>query len=111
MTEVEIPMKSLISGVVGLFTAGLFVLMGWLDVWIYFAVIVMGALIIVNQNYTLFPVGVVGMLGSGIFTKMGWLDPIIFFSALILSALILSQQIVSRQLDIGHGSSGTPGGK
>jgi len=111
MAEVEIPMKGIVSGIIGLVTSGLFVIMGWLDAWIYFAVVVVAALIIVNQNYTLFPVGIVGMLGSGIFTKMGWLDPIIFFSALIMASLILAQQIVAHQLDIGHGSSGTSGGK
>jgi len=111
MSDVEIPMKSLVSGFVGIVFAGIFTVMAWLDTWIFFAVVVMGALLVVNQNYTLFPVGIVGMMATGIFTKIGWLDPIVFFSALIISAIILAQQIVSRQFDIGHGTSGTGGGK
>ena len=109
MADIEIPMKSLISGVVGIAFAGIFMMMGWMDAWIFFTMVVIGSLLLVNQNYTLFPVGIVGMMSTGMFTKIGWLDPIIFFSALILSALILAQQIVSRQFDIGHGSSGQGG--
>lgn len=111
MGDVEIPTKSLVSGMMGLLFAGIFVIMGWLDGWIFFGVVVLAAMLILNQNFTLFPVGIIGMLGAGVFTKIGWLDPIIFFSALILSAIGLAQQIVSKQFDIGHGSSGTSGGK
>lgn len=107
---IEIQTKSLVSGFVGIGFAGIFVYMTWLDVWIFFAVCVSGALLLVNQNFTLFPVGIVGMLFSGAFTKMGWLDPIVFFSAFVVSALVLAQQIVMRQWDTGHGSSG-PGPK
>lgn len=103
--------KALIAGILGLVIAGLFVLMGWLDGWIYFAVLVNAALLLVNQNFTLFPIGVTGMLSVGVFTKLAWMDPIIFFSIFIISALILAQQIVSRQLDIGHGGTGDSGSK
>jgi len=101
MSDVEIPMKSLISGVVGIAFTGVFMMMGWMDAWIFFAMVIVGALLLVNQNYTLFPVGIIGMMSTGMFTKIGWLDPIIFFSALVISSLILAQQIVSRQFDGG----------
>ena len=103
--------KALVTGIIGLLIAALFVLMGWLDGWIYFAVLVNAALLLVNQNFTLFPIGITGMLSVGVFTKLTWMDPIIFFSLFIVSALILAQQIVSRQLDIGHGGTGQSGSK
>ena len=109
MTDVEIPMKSFVSGFIGITFAGIFMIMTWIDTWIFFSLIILGALLVVNQNYTLFPVGLAGMLSVGVFTKIGWMDPILFFSAFIVSALILAQQIVSRQFDIGHGSSGQGG--
>lgn len=103
--------KPIIMGVFGLVIAGLFVAMGWLDGWIYFSVLVMGALLVVNQSWSLFPIGIIGMFSLGVFTKLSWLDPFIFFSVFIVSVIIVAQQIVSRQLDIGHGTSGTGGGK
>lgn len=103
--------KPLIMGVFGLVISGLFVAMGWLDGWIYFSVLVTGALLIVNQSWNLFPIGITGMFSLGVFTKLSWLDPFIYFSIFIISVIIVAQQIVSRQLDIGHGSSGTSGGK
>lgn len=103
--------KPLVAGILGLVISGLFVFMGWLDGWIYFAVLVTAALLLVNQNFTLFPIGITGMLSIGVFTKLNWMDPIIFFSLFIVSVLILAQQIVSRQLDIGHGGTGQSGSK
>lgn len=89
----------LIMSMIGLFIGGLFVILTWLDGWIYFSVIVVSLLLIVNQNFGLVPIGMIGMMGSGIFTKMGWLDPFVYFSVFIISVLVLSQQIVSRQMD------------
>lgn len=95
--------KPLIMSILGLVVAGLFSFMGWLDSWVFFAVLVVSALLLVNQNFSLVPVGLTGMLSIGVFTKLNWMDPIIFFSLFIVSVLILSQQIVARQLDTGTG--------
>lgn len=103
--------KGLIMGIIGFIVAGLFVVMGWLDGWIYFGMIIVGAELIISQSWTLFPVGSVGMLSAGTFTKLGWIDPFIFFSVLIVVVVILAQNIVKSQYDIGHGTSGTSGGK
>lgn len=89
----------IIMSMVGFMVAGFFVIMGWLDGWIFFSIIIVGMLLIINENFGLVPIGMTGMFSSGVFTKLGWLDPIIFFSAFVLAVLVLAQQIVSRQTD------------
>lgn len=97
----EIPLKSFLSGMMGLLFGSIFVIMGWLDAWIYFSIIIVASLLIVNKNWNLFPVGIIGMFSSGVFTKIGWLDPVVYFSILVVLALILAQQIVGRQTNPG----------
>lgn len=92
----------IIMSMVGLMVGAFFVIMQWLDGWIYFSVLVVGMLLIINQNFGLVPIGMTGMFSSGVFTKMGWLDPIVYFSAFILAVLILAQQIVTRQMGAGE---------
>lgn len=96
----------IIMSIIGLVVGGFFVILAWLDGWIYFSVLVVAMLLIINQNFGLVPIGIAGMLSTGVFTKLGWLDPVIYFSAFILTSLVLAQRIVSGQFDAGGGAEG-----
>lgn len=92
---------ALIISMVGLIISALFMILGWLDSWIYFSILIVAALCLVDEAYNLLPISIVGMLSLGTFTKISWIDPVIFFSIFIVTALILAQKIVAKQMNTG----------
>lgn len=97
MTDTE--NTSFIIGAMGIGISIIFVVMGWLPIWILFGVLVIAALL---YNSKFFATGITGGFGTGVFASMGWFPLWGYFSAVVLATVLLAVKVAGMYINTGQ---------